>query len=268
MAGQLIEKGFELSVWNRDPAKAGPLLARGAKWAASPKELAGQVDVIIAMVRDDAAVREVWLGAEGAVNGARAGTTFINMSTTTPGLAVELSATLAARGCAFLDAPVTGSKAAAAGGQLGVLVGGSPEALEANRDVLAAMGQTVTHIGPVGASATLKLANNSLAATVVLALGEALALCEKAGLEREFMVESFAATVARVCGLKKKKIVERDWSTDFALELMCKDLDQALDTARRSGVSVPLFSAVRERYLLANDETRRGADFSVVADHG
>ncbi len=267
MAGQLLEKGFALTVWNRDPAKTTALVKKGARLAESPADLAAHVEVVITMIRDDAAVRQVLLGPQGALAAAGPGTVFINMSTTTPALAHELAKAMAAKGCVFLGAPVTGSKAAAASGQLNILASGNPADLEAQRDVLAALGN-ITHVGPVGAAATLKLANNALAATLLAAMGEALALCESAELSRELVVETLAATAARVCGLKKTKVINRDWSTDFALELMLKDLNQALDTARGGKVLLPLVTAVQKVYDRMQRQGRGAQDFSIVADRG
>jgi 3-hydroxyisobutyrate dehydrogenase len=267
MAGQLLDKGFGLIVWNRSKSKADGLLARGARFAGSLSELGAKADVVITMIRDDASVRQVLCGADGVLAAARPGTAFINMSTTTPVLARELSQLMTARGCIYLDAPVTGSKTAAASGQIGILVGGSAADLEAQRDVLAAMGN-VTHVGPVGSSATLKLANNSIAATLVAAIGEALALCEGSGLPREMLVESFAATASRVCGLKKAKIANREWSTDFALDMMGKDLKQILDPANRGTTALPLITAVRDIHEEGIKRGRGALDFAVVADRG
>jgi 3-hydroxyisobutyrate dehydrogenase len=265
MAGQLLSKGFGLTVWNRDPSKAADLIARGARAASSPAGVAEGADAVVLMVRDDAAVRQIVFGPAGVLNAARPGTALINMSTTTPTLAGELKAATAEKGCPFLDAPVTGSKAAASSGQLGILVGGSAEDLEGQRDVLSAMGN-VTHVGPVGSSAALKLANNALAATIIATIGEAMTLGTRAGLSREVLMEAFSGTAARVCGLKKSKIVNREWSTDFALELMCKDLCQTLETAKGTGTTLPLISAVSEAYERANKAGKGQQDFAVVAD--
>lgn len=267
MAGQLLQKGFDLTVWNRDVAKTADLVKKGARLATSPSELAARASVVITMIRDDAAVRQVVLGPQGALGAARPGTAFINMSTTTPALAHELAKAISARGCSFLDAPVTGSKAAAASGQIGILVGGEASDSEAQRDVLAAMGN-ITYVGPVGSSATLKLANNALAATLIAVVGETLALCQSTGLAREMLVETFAGTASRVCSLKKAKIVNLDWSTDFALELMTKDLNQVQETARGANVSLPLITAALEIYEQARREGKGGQDFCVVADRG
>lgn len=266
MAEQLLRKGYPVVVWNRNAAKAQPLMALGAAGAASPAELAAQADVIIMVVRDDAAVREVVLGPAGALSKARPGTTFINSSTVTPGLVQEVGAAVEARGCAFFDAPVTGSKAAAASGKLGFIVSGRPEVIEAQMDVLNALGQSVLNLGALGNSAIFKLANNQLAATIIRAMGESLALCEAAGLARDTVVESLAGTAQRVCGFKKDKIIQRDWSTDFALDLMLKDLNQALETAGKINVSMPLISASRDIYRRAFEAGRGERDFAVVVE--
>jgi len=266
MAEQLLRKGFPVAVWNRSGEKTLPLVKLGATAAASPAELAAQVDTILIIVRDDAAVRAVVLGPEGALSKARLGTTFINSSTVTPALVREVAAAIEARGCTFLDAPVTGSKAAAASGKLGFLVSGRPEVIESQLDVLKALGQTITKLGALGESAVFKLANNQLAAILTRAFGESLALTEAAGLKREVVVDALVTTVTRVCGLKKDKLLNRDWSTDFALELMCKDLDQALETAQAMNLSTPLVAATREIYRQAAQTGMGGLDFSAVVE--
>ncbi len=120
--------------------------------------------------------------------------------------------------------------------------------------------------GPIGSSATLKLANNALAATLVAVLGEALALCASAGLARELVVEILSATASRVCDLKKTKIAQRDWSTDFALDLMLKDLNYTLETARNAKASLPLVATTQAVYDQARLASKGGQDFSVVTD--
>ncbi len=266
MAEQLLRKGYSVLLWNRSAAKIQPLVAQGATAAASLAELGAKSDVVFAVVRDDAAVREVLLGPGGALSRARPGTTFINSSTVTPGLVREVGAAIEARGCKFFDAPLTGSKAAAASGKMGFIVSGRPEVIEAQMDVLNNLGQSVLNLGELGTSAVFKLANNQLAATIVRAIGESLALCEAAGLQRATVVEALAGTAQRVCGLKKDKIINRDWSTDFALELMLKDLNQAMDTAAKSKVSMPLISTSRDIYHRGVEAGRGEEDLAAVVE--
>lgn len=266
MAGQLLAKGYDLTVWNRDTGKAQPLVEKGVKLAASPADLASKVEVVITMLRDDAVVREILLGESGAIGAAQPGATFIDMSTVTPGMARELAAACQARNLPFLDAPVTGSKGAAASGQLGILVGGEAATLESVRDILEAMSQSITHVGPNGASAVLKLANNQLSGVFLAALGESLALCDAAGLDREMVLETLSATATRVGGMKKPKILNRDFSTDFALDLLHKDLTQTLQAANELTVPMPLLATAREIYQQARKAGKGGKDFSIVTE--
>jgi 3-hydroxyisobutyrate dehydrogenase-like beta-hydroxyacid dehydrogenase len=266
MAGQLIEKGFALTVWNRDRTKAKPLVEKGAKLAESPAELASEVEVVITMLRDDAVVRKILLGDQGAINAAKPGTVFIDMSTVTPMLARELAVTCQAKGLPFLDAPVTGSKGAAASGQLSILVGGEASTLAAARDILEAMSQSITHVGPNGSSAVLKLANNQLCGVLLASLGESLALCQAAGLNREMVLETLVGTVGRVAAMKKPKILQRDYSTDFALDLLHKDLTQTMQAANEVTVAMPLLGVTREIIQQARKEGKGGQDFSIIAD--
>ncbi len=127
MVGRLLDHGFAVTVWNRTAAKAAPLVARGARLAASPAEATATANVVVLIIRDDASVRDVLLGSGAALAAARPGATFINMTTTTPGLGRDMEAAATARGCAFLDAPVAGSRVAAATGKLAISVSGKAE---------------------------------------------------------------------------------------------------------------------------------------------
>ena len=265
MAQRLLEQGFQVVACDRDAEKVARLVALGATGAASPAETASQAGTVILMLRDDATVRTVLFGPAGALAAARPGTTFINSSTVTPGLVEEIAAAIEAKGCAFLDAEVTGSKAGAAVGKIGFLVCGRPEVIEAQRGLLNILGQSITVFGRLGQSATFKLANNQLAAVLVRAIGESLALCEAAGIDRQTAVDALTATAPRVCGLKKEKLLNRDWSCDFSLEFMLKDLDATLRTAAELGVSMPLLATAQEIYRRAVESGAGALDCSVVA---
>ncbi|HWN46708.1 MAG TPA: NAD(P)-dependent oxidoreductase, partial [Steroidobacteraceae bacterium] len=154
MAGQIVAKGFEVSVWNRNPAKCTQLGNLGARVAASPADAARGADLVFAMLADDDASRGVWLGAEGALAAMRRDTIAIESSTLTIEWVRELAAAASSRGIGFLDAPVTGSKAQAESGMLAFLVGGPAELLERARPALAAMSSSIAHLGPSGSGAT------------------------------------------------------------------------------------------------------------------
>jgi 3-hydroxyisobutyrate dehydrogenase len=264
MAANLVKKGYAVTVWNRDQSKTAPLAELGASVAPGIAALAQEVEVVVSMLRDDAVVRRLLL--EQAIPNAKAGTTFIDMSTVTPGMARQLAEAAAANGCGFLDAPVSGSKAEAAGGQLNIMVGGSAEVLEAQRDILAAMGQNIVHVGPNGASAFLKLANNQLAAVMLAAMGESLALIEKAGIDRTMALEALVGTVSRVAQLKQAKIQAQDWETQFALDLMHKDLTQTLQAADELGLPMPILAVARESYQRARQNGKGALDFAVITE--
>jgi 3-hydroxyisobutyrate dehydrogenase len=183
MAANWLAKGFEVAVWNRTAAKAQALAGKGAKVAATPRDAAQGADFIFAMVADDDASRSVWLGADGALAGAKSGAVGVESSTLTPDWVRELGRHAEAKGCGFLDAPVGGSRAAAEGGELRFFVGGKPQTFEAARPALAAVGSKMDLLGPLGAGATWKLINNQLAAGQIAALAEALEVAKKGRLQ-------------------------------------------------------------------------------------
>ena len=160
MATNLLKAGFSLTVYNRTAAKAQALVGAGAHFASTPAAAAKGASVIISMLADDAASREVWLGKEGALEAAERNAVLIESSTVSPAWIAELAAVSARRGSDFLDAPVTGSRMQAEAGQLSFLVGGSDAALERAAPVLKAMSKEIVQLGPVGSGAKMKLINN------------------------------------------------------------------------------------------------------------
>ena len=189
MATNLLKAGFSLTVYNRTSAKAQPLVNAGARLASSPADAAKGASIVLAMLADDAASRNVWLGADGALAAADLGAILIESSTVSPAWIAELAAAAAQRGLQFLDAPVTGSRMQAESGQLSFLVGGNEAALAAVMPVLQTMSKEVLHLGPVGSGAKLKLINNFLCGVQIASLAEGLAWIERSGLDREQALE-------------------------------------------------------------------------------
>ncbi|HTF63372.1 MAG TPA: NAD(P)-dependent oxidoreductase, partial [Edaphobacter sp.] len=185
MAANLLKAGFSLSVYNRTAAKAQTLINVGARFAWTPADAAKDASVIISMLSDDAASREVWLGADGALKAAGKGAILIESSTVSPAWISELAEAASQRGVELLDAPVTGSRMQAEAGQLSFLVGGSDTTLEKALAVLNAMSKEIVHLGPVGSGAKMKLINNFLCGVQVASLAEALTWIERSGLDRE-----------------------------------------------------------------------------------
>jgi 3-hydroxyisobutyrate dehydrogenase len=243
MARRLLDAGFPLTVFNRNPARAAGLASAGATVADSPRAAAARADIIVSMVADDQAARAVWLGKDGAIAGAAKGTLCIESSTVSPGWVRELSAAAAARGCEFLDAPVTGSRVHAAAGELRFLVGGAAASLERARPVLSAMGKTITHLGPVGCGALVKLINNFVCGVQVAALAEAVAMIERSGLDRAGALEvlTHGAPGSPLVRTIAARMTASDYTPNFFLKLMAKDLSYAIQEGR--GLSVELSTA-------------------------
>ena len=267
MAGRLLEAGFGVTVWNRSVGRAEALGDRGATIARSPRDAAAKADIVISMVADDTASRQVWLGEDGALPVLRPGSVAIECSTLSPDWIAELAQAVAGRGAAFLDAPVTGSKAHAAAGELTFLVGGETAVLERVRRVLAAMGRATVHLGPVGSGARMKLVNNFVCGVQAVALAEGLAFAEACGLNPA------AATEVLVNGAPGSPLVKavsgrinaRNYDVQFLLPLMRKDLTYAMTEAERHGVPLRTAEVARD---LFDDAIRAGwheADFAAVA---
>ena len=255
MARRLLAAGFPLTVYNRTPSRAEAFAAQGASVAATPREAAARAEVIIAMLADDAASRSAWMGENGALAGARPGAVLIESSTLSTHWVKELSAAAISQGCAFLDAPVTGSKPQAESGELLFLVGGESGSLDSVRDVLAPMSRGAVHLGPTGSGALMKLINNFVCGVQAASLAEALGIVESSGLNREQAVEILAngAPGSPLVRTLAARMVARDYRPNFALDLMAKDLTYAVEEARRLGVPLDTGRASRDVFSRASD---------------
>lgn len=272
IAQNLIAKGIPTTVYNRTPAKAAALAAQGASAAATPREAAEDADVVISMVADDPASRAVWLGPDGALAGAPAGSkpaVLVECSTLSLGWVAELAGLAALKGLVLLDSPVTGSKGQAVAGQLGLLVGGNEAALEAARPALEAFSSFIIHLGPSGSGALMKLINNMMGAVQAANLAEALVLAERAGLDMGKVVQ-LLSNGAPGSGMVKAKIgvmASRGYqNTQFALKLMRKDATYALRAAEQFGAILPTVAAAREVYGLAENLGFGEADVAAVIE--
>lgn len=268
MAGRLLKAGFPLTVWNRSRERAAALTSEGARLAASPREAAEASEVIISMVADDEASRRVWLGAEGALAGAKPGTVLIESSTLSPPWIRQLAVVASERGCGLLDAPVTGSKPQAASGELLFLVGGERQALDGVMPVLQPMSREVMYLGPVGSGALMKLINNFLSGLQAAAFGEALALIEKSGLDRTqaTAVLTGGAPGSPVVKIMASRMSARDYTVNFTLELMQKDLAYALAEAERHALHLTTAAAAHQLFAQAVERGYGKLDFSAVVE--
>src|SRR6195256_6239791 len=196
MAGRYLEGGFTVAVWNRSKSKADDLIARGARWAASPADAADGADAVVTMVADDDVSRAVWLGKDGAALTAKAGTLAIECSTVSYRHALDLARALRGRGLIYIDSPVTGLPDAAASGKLTLLVGAEDADLEQARPYLAPLSTTIRHFGSVGTGTVYKLINNLMGAIQIAGIAEGLAIAEQAGLDMKLGLEAVEAGVA------------------------------------------------------------------------
>src|SRR3981189_3521227 len=196
MAGRYLDAGFTVAVWNRSKAKAEDLIARGARWAASPADAADGADVVVTMVADAAASGAVWLGEGGAAAAMKPGALAIECSTVSSQHALDLSRALRGRGFVYIDSPVTGLPDAAAAGKLTLLVGAEPADLERARPYLAPLSTTIRHFGPIGSGTVYKLINNLMGAIQIAGLAEGLAIAEQAGLDMNLVLDAIEHGVA------------------------------------------------------------------------
>jgi 3-hydroxyisobutyrate dehydrogenase len=268
MALRLLGSGFEVTVYNRTSSRAEALKEAGAKVAATPREAAVGADVVIAMLADDAASRSAWLGENGALAGARPGAVLVESSTLSVTWVKELAAAAEALGCALLDAPVTGSKPQAANGELLFLVGGVAGVLDSVRDVLAPMSRGIVHLGPTGCGAVLKLVNNFLCGVQAASVAEAMALIERSELDRAQAMEvlSNGAPGSPLLRTLGARMAARDYKTNFAVDLMAKDLTYAFEEARRLGITLETAAAGLNAFRRASAAGHGGDDMSSVVE--
>lgn len=256
MAANLVSAGFELRAWNRDKAKAAALAAKGAQAADSPAHAARGAQFVVSMVADDVATRAVMLGEAGVVGAAAPGTIILDCSTNTPAMAREAAAAAAARRVIYLDAPVSGSLPQAQGKELVFMVGGDKAAFDKAQPLFAAMGRLARHMGASGAGATIKLVNNMLSASLTAAVAEAALVCEAAGIDAGAALEILGegAASSRILKNKLPKMFKRDFSPQFQLELMEKDVRYFLQLADEMRRPTPLARAMHGQYAVRRGE--------------
>ena len=268
MARRLLDAGHTVRGYNRTPAKAKELAEHGLRPVDSPRAAAQGAEAVFSMVTDPDAVRAIGEGPNGIVAGLGRGAVWVESSTVSPEAARALAPAVEARGAAILDAPVSGSPLTVQAGQLSFMVGGDPEALEHVRPYLLAIGPTVTHLGPLGLGASMKLAINLTLAVQTLAFSEAVALAEKAGIERERAVEALLRSVGASPMLKYRGpfVLEMPGPGFSDVVMMQKDLRLALALAQALGVALPTTAVTQEMLTAARGLGRGAFDFAAVFD--
>lgn len=243
MAGRYLDAGFTVVVWNRSKAKAEDLIARGARWATSPRDAADDADAVVTMVADDAASRAVWLGNDGAAATLKPGTLAIECSTVSHQHALDMARELRGRGLIYIDSPVTGLPDAAASGKLTLLVGAEPADLEQARPFLAPLSTTIRHFGPVGSGTVYKLINNLMGAIQIAGIAEGLAIAEQAGLDMKLVLEAVETGVAaspQVIRHSKRMAARNFAGATFTAALRHKDAAYAVALAESLLSAAPI----------------------------
>lgn len=269
MCGHLMRKGFSATVYNRSKSKAQALVAQGAVLAGSPRELAEQSDVIFSIVGFPADVREVILGPEGALRGCKPGAILVDMTTSEPSLAVEIAAAAQARGVHSVDAPVSGGDVGAREARLSIMVGGDQEVVDALRPCLEAMGKTIIHQGGPGAGQHTKMVNQTLIASNMIGVCEAMLYAYKAGLDLNRVLESVAPGAAGSWSLSNlaPRMIANNFDPGFFVEHFIKDMGIALAEARRMGLVMPGLALANQLYLAvqAQGYGRKGTQALMLA---
>jgi len=266
VANRLLSTGFSVSVYNRSREKAIKLADAGAFVASTPREAAGRSEIVIAMVADDAASRNIWLGNDGALAGAVPGSLLLESSTLSVGWVKELNRAAAEKQSEFLDAPVTGTKPHAAKGELFFMVGGSSAGFSRAREVLSVLGREALHLGPVGSGALIKLINNFVCGVEAAAFAEAMNLVNAGGLDREKCI-AVLGNSALASPLIKRMLTSmesNDFTPNFPLKLMTKDIGYAIKEAEICGAPLETAVPALEAFRHAVEKGFGEQDFSAV----
>ena len=266
MSRNLLKAGYTLVVYDVVPGPLAELVEAGAARGASCSDTAAQSDVIITMLPDGPEVEAAVLGPGGVLEGARRGSTVVDMSSISPIVAQKVAAACAAKGVEFLDAPVSGGEPKAVDATLAIMAGGKAEVFEKVRPILQKLGSTVTLTGPVGAGNVTKLANQIMVACNIAAMGEALVLATKAGLDPEVVFNAVKGGLAgsTVLSAKAPMVIARNFKPGFRIKLHQKDLRNALLAAESMKVSLP-FTALAQQMLMAlMNEGKGDLDHSAI----
>jgi 3-hydroxyisobutyrate dehydrogenase len=251
MCGHLLDAGFKITVHNRTKQKATPLLDQGAEWRETVAEVAEAADVVFTMVGYPDDVRQVYLAANGLLAASRSGTILVDMTTSQPSLAKEIAQQAASQDLISIDAPVSGGDLGARDATLSIMIGGPADACASLQPCWEAMGRTIVHQGEAGMGQHAKMVNQTLIASGMIGVCEALLYGYRAGLNLQQVLESVASGAAGSWSLSKlgPRILANDFEPGFFVEYFIKDMGIALEEARRMNLSMPGLALANQLYI-------------------
>jgi len=263
MAANLVKAGHEVTVWNRSPKTV-----KGARTAATPAEAAKGADVVWMCVADTKAVEEVLFGENGAEESLRPGMTVIDSSTIAPQATLDFAIRVRGKGAEFVDAPVTGSKIGAENAQLLFIVGGPEKTVTALNPLFMALGKKVIRVGETGAGESAKIGMNLMIATIFEGFAEALALTGRLGVNPEKLIELIDSSMIKsgVTDYKAKFVLQQDWTPNFPLRLMLKDIRLMQDAAKQVKVTLPALREIEKIYEKAVEAGHANDDYAVTVE--
>ncbi|NND32716.1 MAG: NAD(P)-dependent oxidoreductase [Saprospiraceae bacterium] len=272
MAGHLLKKGHDLSVYNRTKEKAAALLEAGANWCDSPAQVAGQADIVFTIVGFPQDVEEVYFGNEGIFKEAKPGSVVVDMTTTAPSLAKRIYNTAKNMSVGSVDAPVSGGDVGARNGTLSIMVGGDKKDVDEVMPLLEIMGKNIVFEGKAGSGQHTKMCNQITIAGTMIGVCESLLYAQKAGLDLNTMLEAISGGAAGCWSLTNlaPRVVQRNFDPGFYVEHFVKDMEIALDEARRMNISLPGLALVHQLYkaVEAQGHSRKGTHaLSLALEH-
>ncbi|XZE56434.1 NAD(P)-dependent oxidoreductase [Planctomycetaceae bacterium SH139] len=269
MCGHLLDAGYHVTLFNRSPQKAAELLGKGAEWADSPAHVADSSDVIFSIVGYPADVREIYLEDAGIVAAAQPGSVLIDMTTSQPQLAQEIAAAATERGLFAIDAPVSGGDVGAREARLSIMIGGDAAAVEALRPLFDCLGKTIIYQGPAGSGQHTKMVNQTLIASGMIGVCEALLYAHRAGLDIETVLKSVSSGAAGSWSLSNlaPRMLQQDFAPGFYVEHFLKDMGIALEEASRLQLALPGLALAKQLYeaLRAQGHGQAGTQALVLA---
>jgi 2-hydroxy-3-oxopropionate reductase len=268
MSINLMKAGHSVVAYDIVPALLEKVLAAGAQKGASCKDVASRSDIIITMLPDGPEVEQAVLGADGVLDGAKKGATVVDMSSISPMVSQKVGAACSAKGVEFLDAPVSGGEPKAIDGTLAIMVGGDAGVFQKVESILKTMGSSVILTGAVGAGNVTKLANQIMVACNIAAMGEALVLATRAGLDPEVVFNAVKGGLAgsTVLNAKAPMVINRNFNPGFRIRLHQKDLRNALLAAESMKVPLPLTSLVQQQLMGLMNGGKGDADHSAIVN--